>query len=222
MRAFANSQALAEALADAVSRALLARISRDGQAALAVSGGTTPLRFFDVLSAKDLNWSAITITLVDDRWVPETSPRSNAGLVRRHLLKSHAASARFLPLVTDAPAPEEGCVLVNNMVAAMPLPFAAVVLGMGADGHTASFFPGGDRLMQALEPGPGILVESLRAEAAVEPRITLTLPVLLAADYVALHIEGETKRRVLENLTIAMPVSAVLARQPAPEIFWSP
>lgn len=222
MRVFANPEALAQALAEAVASALRARIARDGVAALAVSGGTTPLRFFDVLSNEDLDWSAVSITLVDDRWVAESSPRSNAGLVRRHLLKNHASAARFLPMVTDAPTPEEGRALVNDMVAALALPFAAVVLGMGTDGHTASLFPGGDRLAQALAPGPGVWVETMRAEAAVEPRITLTLPLLLAADYVALHIEGETKRRVLETSTTAMPVSSVLKRQPAPDIFWSP
>lgn len=222
MRIFTNSEALAQALAEAVAAALQARLMQDGKAALAVSGGTTPLKFFQALSIQNLNWAAVSVTLVDDRWVPESAARSNAGLVRRHLLKNYAAAARFLPLVTDAPTPEAACALVNQAVAAMPLPFTAVVLGMGVDGHTASFFPTGDRLAQALAPAPGVLVETMRAEAAGEPRITLTLPVLQTADYLALHVEGDAKRHMLENLTNAMPVSAVLNHQPAPEIFWSP
>ncbi|MDE8349868.1 MAG: 6-phosphogluconolactonase [Acidocella sp.] len=222
MRVFASPQALAEALADAVAAALQARLQRDGQAALAVSGGTTPLNFFEALSAKELNWAAVSITLVDDRWVASSSPRSNAGLVWQHLLKNCAKAAHFLPLVNAAPTPEAGRAVTNQTVAALALPLAVVVLGMGTDGHTASFFQGGDRLAQALAPAPGVLVETMRAKAAIEPRITLTLPVLLEAEFVALHIEGDAKRSLLENLTSAMPVAAVLKRQPAPEIFWSP
>ncbi len=210
------------ALADAVTTALQARITSDGAAALAVSGGTTPLRFFKQLASRDVNWAAVTVTLVDDRWVPAGSPRSNEALVRQHLLQGKAAVARFLPLVNGAATPEAGRDAIDRAIAGLSLPFAAVVLGMGTDGHTASFFPGGDRLAEALAPVHGALVETMRAEAAIEPRITLTLPVLLAADYVALHIEGEAKRRVLENLSDTMPVAAVLAHQPVPDIFWSP
>ncbi|HQT63120.1 MAG: 6-phosphogluconolactonase [Acidocella sp. 20-57-95] len=222
MKIFPSSDALAVALADAVTTALQARITSDGAAALAVSGGTTPLRFFKQLASRDVNWAAVTVTLVDDRWVPAGSPRSNEALVRQHLLQGKAAVARFLPLVNGAATPEAGRDAIDRAIAGLSLPFAAVVLGMGTDGHTASFFPGGDRLAEALAPVHGALVETMRAEAAIEPRITLTLPVLLAADYVALHIEGEAKRRVLENLSDTMPVAAVLAHQPVPDIFWSP
>ncbi|OYV34870.1 MAG: 6-phosphogluconolactonase [Rhodospirillales bacterium 20-64-7] len=222
MKIFASSDALAESLADTVAAALQARISRDGAAALAVSGGTTPLRFFTKLATRDVNWAAVTVTLVDDRWVPASSPRSNEGLVRQFLLQNKAAAARFLPLVNAAATPEDGRNAAHLAIAGLALPLAAAVLGMGIDGHTASFFPGGDRLSAALAPADGAMVETMRTEAAVEPRITLTLPVLLAAGYLALHIEGEAKRRVLETLSPLMPVAAVLVRQPAPDVFWSP
>jgi len=226
MRSFATSAELAEALADAVAAALAARLLT-GPAALAVSGGQTPVRFFDALAQKKLDWARVTVTLVDDRWVPESSPRSNAALVRAHLLQGPAAAARFVPLVNDAATPEAGRDATEAALRALPLPLTVAVLGMGLDGHTASFFPGGDGLASALAPVNDHLVETVRAEAAGEPRITLTLPVLLEAAYLALHIEGEAKRAVLEaaqrpgSLT-GMPVRAILARRPAPEIFWSP
>jgi 6-phosphogluconolactonase len=197
MREFSTPRELAGALADYVVDALRARIVMDGAAALAVSGGSTPVGFFKALSRRILPWEEVTVTLVDDRWVDETSARSNAQLVKTHLLQNEAAAARFIPLVNNAASPAEGLARANAAIAQMPLPFAAVVLGMGTDGHTASFFPNGDR------------------------------PVLLAAAHVALHIEGLTKRDVLlaaqaPGFTTQMPVRAVLARNPPPDIFWSP
>jgi 6-phosphogluconolactonase len=226
VRAFASPADLAEALASSVADALKARIARDSAATLAVSGGTTPVKFFQTLAARQLNWAAVTITLVDDRWVPESSPRSNAGLVRQHLLQGEAAVAAFVPLVNGAATPEAGLAAADAAISKLR-PFTAVALGMGTDGHTASFFPGGNNLAQALAPTRGQAVETMRAEAAGEPRITLTLPVLLEAGYVALHIEGEAKRRALEaamrpGAVTDMPVRAILSRDPAPDIFWSP
>jgi 6-phosphogluconolactonase len=225
---FPTNEALASALADHVAAALAARLSRSDRAALAVSGGRTPTRFFEALSQKPLEWSRIDVTLVDERWVGEDSDRSNAALVRQHLLQGPAAAASFVPLHVDAPTPEDGMAQVTARVAALPLPFAVAILGMGDDGHTASFFPGGDRLAQALDPVAGQLLETMRAPAAGEPRITLTLPVLLAADTLCLHIEGAGKQRVLEAALVcgpaeAMPIRAVLTRSERPvEIFWCP
>jgi 6-phosphogluconolactonase len=198
-----------------VAAALRTRIAETGSAALAVSGGTTPVQFFFALSQQILDWADVTITLVDDRCVPENSPRSNARLVRETLLQNAAAAAKFLPLVGADDA----------AITALGLPFAAVVLGMGTDGHTASFFPGGDHLAQALT-GPHI-IETMTAPGVPEPRITLTLPTLLTANFLAVHIEGAEKAAALEAALqpgpiAKMPIRAILARQPAPEIFWCP
>jgi 6-phosphogluconolactonase len=227
MQRFASSAELAHALATAVQEALTARLRRTGTAALAVSGGNTPIKFFQALSAKNLDWRAVTITLVDDRWVPESSLRLNAALVRTHLLQDQAVDASFIPLVNAAATPEAGRHDVEADISALPLPFAAVVLGMGTDGHTASFFPGGDRLAEAMHPTLGQKIETMRAEAAIDPRITLTLPVLLAAEHLFLHIEGQAKRDTLEAAMQpgpieTMPIRAILRRDPPPQIFWSP
>jgi 6-phosphogluconolactonase len=224
---YKNSGELAAALADYVATALAHRIEGDGQAVLAVSGGTTPIKFFQALSAIPLDWRHVTVTLVDDRWVPESSLRSNARLIRQHLLQDKAAEARFVPLVTGHDTPEEALGTVQAALQLLALPFAAVVLGAGTDGHTASLFPHGDRLAAALAPADGQLVESMRCEAAGEPRITLTLPALLAADRVVIHVEGQTKWHVLEAAQQPgpaedMPIRAVLARDPPPDVFWCP
>lgn len=225
MQGFPDREVLAKALARDVAAALSARLAVQVEAMLAVSGGSTPGLFFAELSKAGLDWSRVIVTLVDDRWVPEASPRSNAALVRRHLLINNAAAARFIPLYNGAASPQAGRAAIEAQFAQLPLSLAAAVLGMGEDGHTASFFPGGDRLAMALAPAQGQSVEAMNAPNAGEPRITLTLPVLLKADLLALHIEGEGKRVVLEQAMAegpveAMPVRAVLRHDP--KIYWSP
>lgn len=226
LRTFPSSEALAEALADFVAAAIESRLRRDGKAAIAVSGGRTPTRFFEALATRRLPWSDVVVTLVDERWVPEDSPRSNAALVRRHLLQGKASAAEFLPLWCDVPTPEDGLPAVTTDVLDLPLPFAAAVLGMGDDGHTASFFPGGDRLVEAIDPGIHLPVIPMRAPGAGEPRITLTLPVLLASDRLALHVEGASKKTVLDAALADgpaedMPIRAVLRSGKPLEVFWT-
>jgi 6-phosphogluconolactonase len=220
MKRFPTREELAEALAGHVAAVLRQHLDHEGKAVLALSGGTTPVRFLDILSRKPLDWARVVVTLVDERWVDEGSPRSNAVLVRTHLLHGAAANAPFLPLYNGAATPEEGAEALD-----LPLPLSVAVLGMGEDGHIASFFPQGDHLAEALAPEGRAIALPMRAPGAQEPRLTLTLPVLLGADYLALHIEGDAKRLVLEKALVQgadLPVSAVLAARPGMDIYWSP
>jgi 6-phosphogluconolactonase len=211
---FGNRDALAEGLADRVSRGLSRAISRKGEAVLAVSGGTTPRLFFEYLSREDITWDKVTITLVDERQVDEDSDRSNARLARQHLMQNHAAHARFMPLF-------------RNEFAASALEPDVVVLGMGEDGHTASFFPGGNKLADALNLKNTTALITMAAPGATEPRLTFTLAHLLKAKVLCLHIEGEGKKAVLEKAIAgsdvhAMPIRAVLQADRPLEIFWCP
>lgn len=222
---FEDRAALAARLAQDTAIALSNRLKINDTAWLAVSGGSTPGLFFQVLSQAEIDWSRVAVTLVDERWVPENNPRSNAALVRQGLLVNKAAAARFVPLYNGAPTPEAGLEDVQAQFANQSLPFAAVILGMGEDGHTASFFPSGDHLAASLAPAPGRLLESMNAPGAGEPRITFTLPPLVEADFVALHIEGAAKQDILAKarepgLDIKMPVRAVLRHKP--KILWCP
>jgi len=226
LQSFPDGDALARALAQAVADDLRAALAERGAATLALSGGNTPKRFLQALSAQRLDWPKVIVTLVDERWVPEDSPRSNAALLRANLLRDEATAAQFLPLHRDADQPEAALDALETMLEPL-LPLDVAVLGMGSDGHTASFFPGGDRLAEALDPASTALVLPMRAPGAGEPRMTLTLPVLLAARRRYLHIEGGEKRRVLEQALApagaALPVRAVLQAAPAPlPVYWCP
>lgn len=226
-RTFADKQTLAKELAEAVADRIRTAITERGTAAIAVSGGSTPARFFQALGkTKDIDWSKVIVTLVDERWVDETSERSNALLVNERMLQGPAAVARFFPLYSGGNEPDEAHIAKTNaLLAELPAQFAAVVLGMGSDGHTASFFPGGDTLEQALgDAGPTI---SIRAPGAGEPRVTFTLPRLLQADGLYLHIEGEEKAAVFDAAVgdgpvEDMPIRAVLRSGHAVTVYWCP
>jgi len=226
-RSFADKPTLAKELAEAVADRIRSAIETRGIAAIAVSGGSTPGRFFQALGkTRDIDWSKVIVTLVDERWVDETSDRSNALLVNERMLQGPAATARFFPLYSGGDEPDAtGIAKTNALLAQLPDQFAAVVLGMGSDGHTASFFPGGDTLAEALSAeGPAI---AIRAPGAGEPRITFTLPRLLRTDGLYLHIEGEEKAAVLdtalgEGPIEDMPIRAVLRSGHAVAVYWCP
>ena len=226
---FTNCGAQAAALAERVAAQLREAIAARGRAVIAVSGGSTPKDFFARLSREALDWTQVTITLVDERWVPDTDARSNAKLVETTLLQNAAAGARFVPLYTGAPTPEAGLAEAAARIAALPAPFDVVVLGMGEDGHTASFFPGGDHLAEALDPQGTAKVLPMQAPGAGEPRITLTLPVLLATRALYLLVSGEKKRDLLADVRLGLadakgyPVCAVVQQERVPlAVYWCP
>lgn len=211
-KSFGDRTELASTLASDIAKMLAAAIAARGVAHLAVSGGTTPKLFFRSLSQAHLPWHQVSATLADERCVEPTSEQSNARLVHEEL---NPDDLNFVPLYG------------NEAAALKLLPFDAAVLGMGIDGHTASLFPGGDRLHQALDRNapPGVI--AMTAPGAEEPRLTFNLSALLQSAFLALHIEGEEKRRVLAEAerpgpVEAMPIRAVL-RAPEPvTLYWCP
>lgn len=193
-------------LADRLSSELKNTLLTHDHATLCVPGGTTPGPAFDSLSAAKLDWSRVTVLLGDERWVPEDHPRSNTRLVRKRLLVGQAAAARLQSLHTDAATPEEAMGELCEKVEAL-LPINVLLLGMGGDMHTASLFPGADRLDKALaDDAPNVMV--MRAPAAPEPRLTLTGPVLQGALAIHVLITGPEKRAALEKARTLSPREA--------------
>jgi 6-phosphogluconolactonase len=223
---FATRVDLARTLAGEIAGRLAEAVARRGTALLAVSGGTTPAAMFGALSAEDIDWNKVIVTLIDERFVPETSPRSNAALVQRTLLQNRAKAARFVPLFQPNETVEQAAVDVSKALAGLPWPLDVAILGMGGDGHTASFFPDATNLDRLLAADNPAIVMPVHAPSAGEPRLTLSLSRIAAAEWTAVHIEGTDKKAVIEAALEPggkRPISAVFRQGGKPiDIFWAP
>lgn len=228
MHAFTSGAELAAGLADKVAEALSTTIAARGSASIAVSGGSTPKAFFQELSSRVLDWDKVTITLVDERFVPPDNPRSNHLLVNANLLKDKAAAAQFLPLYQRAADAKKSAVIATSETRGIDDPFDIAIVGMGGDGHTASFFPGGNNLKLALDANTPRGIITMEADGAGEPRLTFTFSSLQDARLLVLHIEGESKKEVLAKAEqpgdeMEMPIRAFLRRAASPlQIYWAP
>lgn len=196
---------LAQDLARFVAQALREGLARRGQALLVVSGGSTPVPFFEALAKEALDWPAVHITLADERWLPPDHADSNARLVHAHLLQGEAAQARFLPLYdSEAACPEQACPRAEAALAALPWPADMVVLGMGGDGHTASLFPDSPELALGLKDDAGsprcMAVQAPRLPNVPVPRLTLTRHALLDTRHVVVHTTGDSKFQLVQRV----------------------
>jgi 6-phosphogluconolactonase len=173
------------------------RLMPGDRCTLAVPGGTTPGPVFEALCAASLDWDRVDVLLTDERWVPEDDERSNAGLLRRTLLRDRAAAARFHPFFRSGTTPDEAAEDLSGMVAPL-LPVDVLLLGMGSDMHTASLFPGADGLAAALATdAPAVL--PVTDPGTGQARVTLTAPVLAGAMSKHVLITGPEKRAALDR-----------------------
>lgn len=224
---FETGAELCSKLAEVIATDLRTAIAARGQATLAVSGGRTPIPLFQALAQQDLAWDKVVVTLVDDRWVDADHKDSNEALVRTNLLVGRAMTARFISLKADTATPEESLAVLEGRLADLPVPLDVVVLGMGDDGHTASWFPRAPQLASAITPSAGQKLAWTDPVTAPHLRITLTLPVVEAARHVILHIAGAGKLPVLAEAQKQapldqMPIRYVLhSEKVALDVYWS-
>ena len=223
-REFGSRAELDAALAAQLAADLRADLAARPRSSLAVSGGSTPRQMFGILSTAELDWARVAITLVDERWVEPASPDSNEALVRDCLLQERAAAASFVGLKAPIADCADAVTDVAEAVGNLPHPFAAVVLGMGGDGHTASWFPQASNLQRLLDPKNPARVAATDPVTAPHPRMTLTLAAVLDSRHIHLHITGSAKRAVLESAVArGLPVASVLAQPHTPlTIWWAP
>lgn len=208
-QAFDSQAALADSLADQIVLQIEKAIQQRGQAIVALSGGSTPKPLFEQLSTRDIDWAKVVITLVDERWVPIGHALSNADFLLEHLLHKVPAFPKFVPLFTISAAALSAQTSLISVLSdycqqtgsthSMPAAFDVVILGMGADGHTASFFPDADNIEQLVDlENPNHLLTCNSPSTQVD-RVTWSLPALLNTQLLALHITGNEKKQVFET-----------------------
>ena len=217
---YADRDMLALEVAQQLAGDLKTHLLHHDYASFAVPGGTTPGPIFDVLCAAVLDWDRVRVFPTDERWVPQEHERSNGRLICDRLLRARAASATFLPLYAPVDRPED--VLADIEAMLLPeLPISVLMLGMGADMHTASMFPGAEGLVEALDPRAPVLT-ALRLDDLPERRISLTARVLDGALCKHLVIYGDDKRDALERAMSLppeeAPINAVLS---ATTVHWA-
>jgi 6-phosphogluconolactonase len=227
---FTSREAMAAHIADMIEMALSRAFCEREQGRLAVSGGSTPAGLYEALSMRDLDWARVQATLVDERWVAPGEEGSNETFIKETLQQNRAATAGVTGLWRDAPTPAEAEEDVNAALNEDVGPYDAVVLGMGSDGHTASWFPHADGLEAALRSAKRSCAIKAKASEVTGDhlhRMTLTLSAIADAKFICLLLAGDEKRETFEKALKRgkaedMPVRAVLKRRPDIWVAWAP
>ena len=187
-------------LKEAIINALKVEIQAFGSASLLVSGGSTPKRLFELISYEPIEWNKITVSLVDERFLPNGHADQNGELLKEFLLKNEAIKANFIPLVFDPSDAENNLKMAVKAFENVSRPFTVVVLGMGIDGHTASLFPDSPMLDRAMDKNSSDLLLNVTTPSSPYSRITFSRKVLLDAKNLFLHYYGAEKKEILDSV----------------------
>ncbi|NND70710.1 MAG: 6-phosphogluconolactonase [Rhodothermales bacterium] len=182
-------------LADRLISKVNTVVVEEGVCSLLLSGGSTPVPLFKYLveaAADHIPWDSLHIFWADERFVPRSNSASNFANAMSYFSRTDMRRAQIHPIPVDYPSAEEAAKAYEQelrlwSIGSVPR-FDLVLLGMGADGHTASLFPGDSALA----------VNDRLVSAAMSPdeprsRVTVTLPVLNAARDIHFLVTGSTK-----------------------------
>ncbi|MDC0948988.1 6-phosphogluconolactonase, partial [Gammaproteobacteria bacterium] len=216
-------QHLDAALANDVAQRLRESLTRDTKALLCLSGGSTPAGFLTALSEIDLDWTAVTLLAVDERYVAVDHADSNTGMIQRLLQQNCAASASLVTIYDPQLTAERAAARLDGALRHLSWPPSVSILGMGEDGHTASFFPDSDQLEACFAPDAGKRVLAIDTPSSPHRRITLSAPALLESETLILHITGEAKRGIYQGaFADKLPIARVIAQRPDARVMWAP
>ncbi len=226
---FPDAEAWAGSCAVRLADTLSAALAETGTAVFAGAGGSTPSPIYARLAHAPLDWAKIVVTLVDERYVPESSSDSNAALMKRTLLTGPAAAARFIPLYSPQVTIDRAAAVAAHALADEGGRIDAALLGMGEDGHICSMFPGNPALKSLLSPALRPTVFGVAAGRDGMPpsleRLSINVPYLTGARRVILALTGAKKREVFEREAAGdpdtHPIAALIAHGAPLEVLWT-
>ncbi len=225
---FENRDYMVAALKSAISKRLREAIASGRRASWAVSGGSTPAPLFAAMQNEPLAWQDIDVALVDERWVPFDHSRSNEAFVVGALKNGNAAPVQVTGMKTDDATAMQAVKLVNQRYNALAQPFDSVLLGVGADGHTASLFPGAEGLDPAFDVNADTCVALTAIRSGVTgdelDRMSLSANAIACSPHVAVMITGAAKKQVLEEAlqpNSSLPVGR-LNKMKNFDVYWAP
>ncbi|WP_313588392.1 6-phosphogluconolactonase [Aquidulcibacter sp.] len=213
---FPSRSAAEEALAAALEAGVRDAHADGRRARIALSGGSSPELAYRAFAAKDLDWSKVDIALVDDRWVDLDQAGSNQAMIERAFASATGITIFGMKLPNASPKLAQA--ELDGVYRALR-PFDVIVLGMGPDAHTASWFPASPDLAACLDSQGSATVlgvdASLAPVAAPYPeRMTVTLPVVSEAQQILILLFGADKKQILQQALEApvtnAPIKAVL------------
>lgn len=220
---FARSDEMHAVVAARLWELIDAAVEARGRAVVALAGGSTPVPVYNLLREMPLPWDQITLCPTDERWVPVDDEASNEGMFRRELLGADTAGVEVVSMARHADSAAADAANADRVLERLDRPFDIVLLGMGSDGHTASWFPGARGLEEAMTSGQRCV--AIEPPATPHPRVTLTRAAVLDAANLLLVIGGDDKwevyRRALREPG-ELPVGAILHQERAPlDVYWS-
>lgn len=221
IKTFENKKNLENTLLLKISTCISDAIKKYGDARFLLSGGSTPMNLYSLLSEETIEWEKVKIGLVDERFVPIENLFNNETQIKNNLLKNSAKFATIFGMVYNYENEILNLKMVNQQYKIFFERIDFTILGMGEDGHTASLFPG-DKESEELMNTSNIGIFSTKSPSFPYNRITCSKELIAKSNYIALFINGETKFNVLKNsIETQVPISYFVKNSKNMEIYYS-
>jgi 6-phosphogluconolactonase len=222
IESYPDAAGLTQAAAERFSALATQALTRQGQFAVALSGGSTPRATYELLASEAfapcINWPRVHVFWGDERCVPPDHPDSNYRMAREALLDRVPIPAENVHRIQGELSPEQAAIAYQaELEAALGADgrFDLILLGMGMDGHTASLFPGTAAIHERTRWVVSHYVEKLDAW-----RVTLTLSVIDAARHVLFLVSGAAKAEPLARIRAGEQLPAGLVKPDPGQLTW--
>ena len=221
IKKFENKKNLESTLLLKISTCISDAIKKYGDSRFLLSGGSTNMNLYSLLSEETIEWEKVKIGLVDERFVPKENLFNNETQIKNNLLKNSAKFATIFGMVYNYENEMLNLKMVNQHYKTFFERIDFTILGMGEDGHTASLFPG-DKESEELMNTSNIGIFSTKSPSFPYNRITCSKELIAKSNYIALFINGETKFNVLKNsIETQVPISYFVKNSKNMEIYYS-